>query len=447
MMRRVRLAVLAALVWISHLPASAQQPPTREQKVLRDREQVEAEGFWIYNDLQAGFDQAKQTGKPLLVVLRCVPCEECVKLDDDLMDQDPVLRPLLQQFVCVRQISTNGLDLKTFQFDTDQSFAAFLLNADGTIYGRFGTRSHRTHWVEDVSLEGLAAALQGALELHARYPANRDELAGKYAGQATFERPEQYPSLRDKYTSQLAEAGRVVASCIHCHQIGDAERDLRRSRQQPIPDETLFPYPHPEIVGLKLDPRKRATILSVTEDSLAGRAGLQAGDELLRLNSQPILSIADVQWVLHSVPAGGGTVDALVASNGQTRTVTLHFPADWRLPSDIAWRASTWGLRRMATGGMTLVPLDEQQRQQLRLQPQQMALRVKGLGQFGAHAAALKAGFQAEDVLVQFDGRDDLYREADLIRHAVQNRVAGDWVEVRLIRSGQPLTLRLPMQK
>ena len=47
-----------------------------------------------------------------------------------------------------------------FQFDTDQSFAVFLLNADGTIYGRFGTRSHRTEWYGDVSVDGLAKALQ-----------------------------------------------------------------------------------------------------------------------------------------------------------------------------------------------------------------------------------------------------------------------------------------------
>ena len=138
---------------------AAQQPKTREQKVREDREKIEAEGFWIYNDLERGFAEAKKTGKPLLVVLRCIPCEECVKLDDDLVEQDPVVRPLLDKFVCVRQVSTNGLDLGLFQFDTDQSFAAFLLNADGTIYGRFGTRSHRTEWVGDVSLPGLAAII------------------------------------------------------------------------------------------------------------------------------------------------------------------------------------------------------------------------------------------------------------------------------------------------
>src|ERR1043166_7626092 len=124
---------------------------TREQKVLADRKKFEAAGFWIYNDLPRGLAEAKKTGKPLLVVLRCIPCEECVKLDDDLVNQDRRLRPLLEKFVCVRLVSTNGLDLSLFQFDYDQSFAAFLLHADGTIYGRFGTRSHRTAWSEDVT--------------------------------------------------------------------------------------------------------------------------------------------------------------------------------------------------------------------------------------------------------------------------------------------------------
>jgi serine protease Do len=426
-------------------PVGAQQL-TREEKVLRDRERIEAEGFWIYNDLQAGFAEANRTGKPLLVVLRCVPCEECVKLDDDLIDRDPVLRPLLERFVCVRQVSTNGLDLKTFQFDTDQSFATFMLNGDGTIYGRFGTRSHRTDWIEDVSVPGLAAALEGALLLHAKFPSNQEQLAGKMAGEATFDRPELYPGLKEKYTSELARSGSVVASCIHCHQIGDAERDLFRSRKQPIPDEVLFPYPHPDTIGLKLDPRYRANIREVAAGSIAAQAGLQAGDRILRLNMQPILSIADVQWVLQQTPASGGTIDVTFGRGAGTHVANLTLPDGWRLAGNLSWRVSTWGLRRMATGGMTLEPLDDEQRQRLDIASGHMALRVKSLGKWGPHATALKAGFQTEDVIVKFDGQDDLLREADLIRHGVRASRAGDVVSVQVIREGRPVTLKLPMQ-
>src|SRR5215470_19784605 len=174
-MQRAALVALAGMLAVTALAAGQ----SRDDKVRNDKKKVEADGFWIYNDLPKGFAEAKKTGKPMFVILRCIPCEECVKLDDDLVNQDKRVRPLLEKFVCVRVISTNGLDLSLFQFDYDQSFAVFLLNADGTVYGRFGTRSHRTYWSDDVSVEGLARALQGALELHGQYPKNKDALAGK----------------------------------------------------------------------------------------------------------------------------------------------------------------------------------------------------------------------------------------------------------------------------
>lgn len=45
----------------------------RKAKVLNDRSQVAAAGEWIYNDLPRGFAEARLSGKPLLVVLRCIP--------------------------------------------------------------------------------------------------------------------------------------------------------------------------------------------------------------------------------------------------------------------------------------------------------------------------------------------------------------------------------------
>ena len=146
------------------------QKPTREDQVRNDKKKLEAEGYWLYNDLPRAFTDAKASGKPIVVVLRCIPCEECVKLDDDIIEADPKMKALLEQFVRVRVIATNGLDLSLFQYDTDQSFAVFLLNADGTVYGRYGTRSHRTEWQGDVSVEGMAKAMEGALALHKNYP-------------------------------------------------------------------------------------------------------------------------------------------------------------------------------------------------------------------------------------------------------------------------------------
>jgi hypothetical protein len=424
---------------------------TREEKVREDRRKVEAEGFWIYNDLQLAFDTAKKNGKPILVVLRCIPCEECVKLDDELVEQDPVIRPLLDKFVCARVVSTNGLDLSLFQFDTDQSFAVFFLNADKTIYGRFGTRSHRTEWLGDVSLKGLAVAMESALELHSRYPdhfpATPAALSGKQGPKPDVASPELYPSLKDKFTDSLNYSGNVVKSCIHCHQIGDAQRDMYRASGKPLPESLLFPYPHPKAIGLILDPNQRATVKAVTPDTPASRAGFQIGDEIEMLSGQPLLSIADLQWVLHQTPATGGRLEAKIVRDDGSKVLTLELDAAWRQADDISWRVSAWGLRRMTTGGMLLEQATLEQRRAAGVAEGEMALHAKHVGQYGAHAAAKRAGVQKGDILIAFDGRMDLVREADIFRHGMWERKPGQRVPITVSRNGKQIQLQLPMQK
>ena len=431
---------------IAGVSATAQEKKSRDQKVREDREKVTSAGFWIYNDLPRAFDAAEQTGKPLLVVLRCIPCEECVKLDDELMDRDPVLRPLLEQFVCVRVVSTNGLDLSLFQFDTDQSFAVFMLNSDRTIYGRFGTRSHRTDWIGDVSLKGLAEALRGTLDLHHEYPKNAVALKGKSGGTPLFVHPEDFPSLKEEFTSSLNYEGDVAKSCIHCHQIGDAVRDYYRSKGDAIPATVLNPYPHPKSLGLILDPDHRATVKTVLADSIAATAGFQPGDRILSLQGQPLLSMADLQWVLHSVAAAGAELKAIVDRDGTQTEVTVHLPDKWRELDDISWRVSAWGLRRMATGGMVLAPVDSEERGKDGIPVEGMALRVKHVGQYGPHAAAKNAGFQKNDVVVAYDGRIDLATDSDVLRYGVTQHKPGEIISVDVIRSGKRKTLQLPMQ-
>ena len=283
----------------SRLPAESKVNKTRLEKVRQDRKKVEAEGYWIYNDFNKGLAQAKKLNKPLLVVLRCIPCEECVKLDEDLMEKDEHLKSFMDQFVRVRLISTNGLDLSIFQYDYDQSFAVFMLNADKTIYARFGTRSHHTLWSDDVSIKGLAKTMQAALTLHENYATVKNSLQGKQGKKPDVPSPEKYPHLKGKFKSKLSTGRNTVKSCIHCHQIGDAQRQFYLQKQKSIPEKILFQYPHPKILGLILDPKEKATASKITPNSIAKKAGFQKGDEILFLEGQPILSIADVQWVLH----------------------------------------------------------------------------------------------------------------------------------------------------
>jgi hypothetical protein len=442
-----RAIFLSLAAWCA-LAGLAGAQPTREEKLRTDREKVEADGFWIYNDLAKGVAEAKKDGKPLIVTLRCIPCVECVKLDDDLVNQDKRVRPLLEKFVRVRIISTNGLDLSLFQYDYDQSFACFFLNADGTVYGRFGTRSHRTNWGDDVSIEGLSKALQGALDLHEQYPKNKADLKAKTGPVPEFASPEKYPLLRDKYTAKLGTEGKVVPTCIHCHQIADARHQAARDGGKGMPEQVLFPYPHPKTLGLILDPKERAAVLRVDAKTPAAEAGFEKGDVILRLAGQPLLSIADVQWVLQQAPAEGTKLKAEVRRGDKKVELTLALPKGWRHREDISWRASTWGLRRMAAGGMLLENLPAEDRKKADLPETTMALRVKYLGGGdGPHGAAQRAGFRQGDVIVSFDEHKDLLRETDLLAHALTNRKVGEKVAVTVLRDGKEVNLTLSMQE
>src|SRR5438105_3965184 len=115
-MHKVPVAVLSTVVFLAATGAIAQE---REKKVRNDRKSIEDAGFWIYNNLPGAIAQAKKSGKPLLVTIRCIPCEACAQLDSRIVERDPIVNKLLDQFVCLRIVQANGLDLSLFQYDYD----------------------------------------------------------------------------------------------------------------------------------------------------------------------------------------------------------------------------------------------------------------------------------------------------------------------------------------
>jgi len=441
-----RFAALAACVALAFVLASekAASAQDRETKVRGDRERVEADERWIYNDLPRAMDVALDEDKPLLVVLRCIPCEACSRFDELVVLRDERIQKLMDRFVCVRIVQANGLDLDLFQFDYDQSFHALLMNADQTIYGRFGTRSEHHDEFQDMTMEGFALALEGALTLHADYPENRHLLAAKRGEPRDIKTPEEYPSLAE-YGPELDYEGDVVRSCLHCHQVRDAERRMLREAGRPLPDQMLYPYPLPTVVGLRMDPRGRATIASVDVDTPAAAAGFQERDELLGLGGQPLLSIADIQWVLHN--AGDEVSLAAVVRRGLSEvTLRLELAPGWRRRSDISWRPTTWDLRRMGTGGLVLKDLSDEERRERELPLDGMALLVTHVGQYNEHAAAKNAGFEKGDVIVAAGERSERLRETDFLAFALTEHRPGDRVRCAILRGERRMTLELPMQ-
>jgi predicted metalloprotease with PDZ domain len=343
-------------------------------------------------------------------------------------------------------VKANDLDLTLFQFDYDLTFAVFFMNADRTIYGRYGTRSSVQEAAKDVSVAGLAESMAAALALHEKYPTNKKSLAGKQPVETKYKRPDDFPALRGKFLKDLDYAGAVTKSCMHCHQVRDAERQIYRNAGQPIPDRLLFPNPLPATIGLTLDPRRRASVSTVAAGSAARDAGIKAGDEIIDLDGQAIVSPADVQWVLHNAD-DSAELAVTVNRDGRQRQLMLELAEGWRRNSDISWRVTSWPLRRMGTGGLLFEPASVEQRRKIGVDEAGLALSVKHVGQYGAHAAAKKAGFQKGDIVVSFDGRTTAMSTSQLLAYTAQNTKPGQEIPVVVMRGNRRLELKLPMQK
>lgn len=268
-------------------------PKDKLKATLKDDAPV---GEWFYDDFAGAVSEARKSGKPLLVVLRCVPTWLCREIDRQVARREtPGMADLLNRFVCVRLVQAHGLDLNLFQFDPDLVWAVFFMNADKVIYGRYGTRGRAKDPHQDISLEGFKKAAEGALELHQAYPANKKDLAGKTGPEPEWRIPQILPDLKGREENQASE-GKL---CLRCHHVHEGELWSLRSKKRPIPEQMLWLYPMPETIGLVLNPKERGAVTAVAPGSAADKAGFKEGDRLLRLDGQPLLSIADVQWVLH----------------------------------------------------------------------------------------------------------------------------------------------------
>ena len=254
--------------------------------------------------------------------------------------------------------------------------------------------------------------------------------------------------MKGKYTASLDWEGKVVASCIHCHQVGEAQRRVWRDAGRPIPDQVLFPYPNPKVLGLVMDPKRATIVKSVEAGSSAAKDGFVAGDEIQELDGQSMGSIADMQWVLQNAGVAA-SVKATVFHEGKRIGMppeTLTLPPGWRTKDDISWRATSWDLRRMLTGGMLLEDVPDEERAKLGLDKTSMALRAKHVGQYGEHAVAKNAGFVKDDLIVAVAGRSVRTSESALFASLAKTTKPGDKVAVTVLRDGKKTELTLLMQ-
>lgn len=405
------------------------RPETNPAELKRTLQDDVPSDRWIYHDLNAARAAAEKSGKPILAVFRCVPCGSAPKLDEQLSAVDSPLAAILDRFVCVRVVKMNGVDRNVFDFDRDVPYVAMILNADGTVYGRWGTRTatSRTELPRH-TLGSLQTALERAAKLHEGYPANRAALAGKSAAQILSPpMPDDMPTMKP-HPVNPPEA----RNCIHCHMVGEANLALV-VQQRPLTLRELWPYPTADNVGIRLDVRDGLKVKSVISASAAERAGVRAGDVLESLAGAPLISEADVQWVLDHA-ADDAKPKLGLSRDGRLLELTLELSGAWRR-GQVEWRES------LAPARPHINVSPENGKAKLGIGPDEMALSVSY-----PREGAAKAGFKPGDVIISVDGRKDLFSEADFLKYIHVDRPKAHNAELVVLRKGAKLSLTLPLR-
>lgn len=337
---------------------------------------------------------------------------------------------LAKEFVCVRAVEMRGVDTSVFQFDFDLTWCAFFMNPDLTIYGRYGSRVDKGDALYMVS--GFVSSMKRALELHKAWPANRSALLSKNGKDYSWKTPERSPAL----TPQFRATQEFPKACVHCHHVWKAVRRSMWMDKKATPEPLLYVYPMPDAIGMTLDPKDGVTVSAVADGSIAFRGGVRTGDVVDAVNGQPVISTADVQWILQNAP-DAGALKLEVTRGGGKKTLALTLAGPWRRNADFSWRTSTGDLRL----GMVMEPLDDAARRGAGLRAG--GLKVKNAAPKGP---AVAAGFAIGDVIVAFNGQPVPGTEAEFLALLRTKLLPGTKLKLTVVRGGkrQDISMDLP---
>ncbi len=322
----------------------------------------------------------------------------------------------------------NGVDLNQFQFDYDQTWAVMFFRYDGTLLARYGTRGE-TDGMKYNSLEGFTSTIRSVLQVDKNWrPSQKTDYARKLGPKFEHNVPEKIPSASMK--SILARKKDGQQSCIHCHNIYDAQRDVAITEEKYDPMKR-FKYPLPQNIGLEMDIGSGVKIANVVPESAAASAGLKAGHQIVGINGQPIHSIADVQFVLHRAAENAEIDIEAVDSSNRRVTAAVSLQPGWRT-SDISWRASMYGMPPKP--GLWVEATEPSERRRLGIARDKLALTIKGV--FGNDVR--KAGLKKNDVIIQFGKETERCAPGEFHAHLRLNYFEPNaTLELKILRGGK----------
>lgn len=368
----------------------------------------------------------------------------CKALDSQVaVPTDPKLRQLLEQFVCVRSVQMWALNLDKFQFDGFLTWTVFFLNSDGTIYGRYGSRSESGHDAASdklISIEGFKKTLQRALDVHRDYRTNPVEvgkqLAGKTGPKRIWKKAEDIPEMEEMFQTRTRYKDKSSRHCIHCHMVPRAEVAALHRLGKSIPDEMFWHFPLPQEIGIELDPKEVATISSIRALPIADNSELRVGDRIRNINGQPILSMADVQWILNHAK-NRDTLRLDIERDGKPMQVKVLLRTGWRLQIG-DWRY----LSQLMQGYLVnfrAQPATEPTRKKLGLEPDALAFKVSWANQWNNKPASpLKNG----DVIIAINGVRKSLTVGALTAYLFRD-ASGKTLHLTVLREGQTRQLSI----
>ena len=331
-----------------------------------------------------------------------------------------------------------GIDLNTYRFDYDLTFAVLLMHPDGTTYHRYGTRDH-TSATSRLSMESFARVLAGTLEDHAEY--SRSPSPPAREPPRTIE---QIPAMARKLQSEKV-------NCFHCHMVNDAYREQAQEEKRFSREAAFAMMPLPDRLGILLDRDDQSLVKTVTSRSPAEAAGLREGDRLVRLLGARIRTEADAQWMLDGLPPGKTSVPVELERSGEGRVRTaIALDPGWKLPSDLefSWRPTVWGLR--PAPGFGGKKLDERELAAEGLPAGSFAVRVTYIVDWGEHAedgrSARRAGLRGGDVVLSVNGKSDFTSERHFQSWFRFARKPGETAKLEVLRDKQRRTIDLPVR-
>jgi serine protease Do len=373
---------------------------------------------WI-PDYEEGLAKARETGKPILLNIRCAPCINGRQFDARVVmtPRDSERGRLMEEYVCVRVASNSGMDIALFDRDWHNSIYFFVMNADEQIYLRYGGRDeHDAHTY--LNLDSFEVALRAGLEQHAKYRAG--DLPPEPAPSPAY--PQEIGLLKKNVID--------MQRCVECHLIEDYRMQELEQAGKLDKLTTLFRSPDIKTIGIHLDIPRGLVVAEAT--GAAAEAGMLPGDLIRSVEGVPVLTFGDLQHRYDKVPRAAREVTIGVEREGNAAELRVALPVDWWF-TDPSFRY------------LTVDPVVDFEVRKLSAEEK----RAHGFPEAGFACEITSVGQRAEllgihqlrpgDIVYSVDGVQEDELTQNVRAYIKLSAIAGESVVVGVLRDGQKM--------